>query len=162
MFFNTHVTDSKTSPLVQELLSCYSVETQQQLLAAFQTNIEGPPKLSGGSLETQGSFQTNIGGPPKLSGGSLETQGSFQTNIGGPPKLSGGSLETQGSFQTNIGGPSKISGGLQGSFQMGPPKYRGHFPEYGQNMQGPQGPSKWVRLNMQGTFLGPPNYAGHF
>ena len=141
MFFNTHVTDSKTSPLVQELLSCYSVETQQQLLAAFQTNIEGPPKLSGGSLETQGSFQTNIGGPPKLSGGSLETQGSFQTNIGGP---------------------SKISGGLQGSFQMGPPKYRGHFPEYGQNMQGPQGPSKWVRLNMQGTFLGPPNYAGHF
>ena len=109
MFFNTHVTDSKTSPLVQELLSCYSVETQQQLLAAFQTNIEGPPKLSGGSLETQGSFQTNIGGP------------------------------------------SKISGGLQGSFQMGPPKYRGHFPEYGQNMQGPQGPSKWVRLNMQGT-----------
>ena len=141
MFFNTHVTDSKTSPLVQELLSCYSVETQQQLLAAFQTNIEGPPKLSGGSPETQGSFQTNIGGPPKLSGGSLETQGSFQTNIGGP---------------------SKISGGLQGSFQMGPPKYRGHFPEYGQNMQGPQGPSKWVRLNMQGTFLGPPNYAGHF
>ena len=140
MFFNTHVTDSKTSPLVQELLSCYSVETQQQLLAAFQTNIEGPPKLSGGSLETQGSFQTNIGGPPKLSGGSLETQGSFQTNIGGP---------------------SKISGGLQGSFQMGPPKYRGHFPEYGQNMQGPQGPSKWVRLNMQGTFLGPPKYAGH-
>ena len=120
MFFNTHVTDSKTSPLVQELLSCYSVETQQHLLAAFQTNIEGPPKLSGGSLETQGSFQTNIGGP------------------------------------------SKISGGLQGSFQMGPPKYRGHFPEYGQNMQGPQGPSKWVRLNMQGTFLGPPNYAGHF
>ena len=108
MFFNTHVTDSKTSPLVQELLSCYSVETQQQLLAAFQTNIEGPPKLSGGSLETQGSFQTNIGGPPKLSGGSLETQGSFQTNIGGPSKISGGASK---------------------------------------------GPSKWVRLNIGGTFL---------
>ena len=36
MFFNTHVTDSKASPLVQKLLSCLFRITRQQLLATLQ------------------------------------------------------------------------------------------------------------------------------